>query len=428
MRKKNTADYTQKIAFSNISVLRFFAGRTIRPLVAAFLGFIISLSPSFAAFVHPGIYHNAADLAFMRQKIAAKAEPWYSAWQELQGEWSSKLNWTPHPVADWDANKNAYMQGDAVAAYSHALQWALTGNPANAAKAIEILNAWSATLQHLHGTTSQEMVVWGWNGYHLVNAAELLRFYVPPGGKPSGWAPVDIERFKKMLALGYDVIKDFKPAFNGNWDASMMNTMLCTAIFTDDQAMFNRVIDHFHGKYDIVIKGKSVRVPKYGAWGNLTNYIFPTGQCEETGRDQGHVQMGLGNYAALCEAAWKQGVDLYSTENNRLLLGIEYKAKFMLGHDDIPYTNTEPKLPWGPKPSQGERDRIAGIYESVYQHYVNRKGLEMPFTKQIILGSTTPAGKPPRPHRPEGSTPNAGICWGTLTMFKGPEKPQPAKP
>ena len=387
-----------------------------KALPAGVLTLFVSLSPASGAFVHPGVYHNADDLAFMRGKIEARAEPWYGAWTKLQGEYYSKLNWKPHAVAEWDANKNAYMEGDAVAAYSHALQWALAGNSANADKAIEILNAWSSTLQHINGTTSQGMVVWGWNGCHLVNAAELLRFYVQPDGKTSGWSAEDIAQFQKMLAIGQEVIKDFMPSFNGNWDAAMMNTMLCTAIFNDDQAMFDKVIDHFNGNYEVANR-------HHGKYGHMTAYILPTGQCQESGRDQGHVQMGLGNYASLCEAAWKQGVDLYSAYENRLLLGYEYTAKYMLGKDDVPFTALPP-LQWT-KISADQRGLFGPIYESVYQHYVYRKGLEMPFTGQIITNSavTLVARKTAGNYRPEPSSPNSGICWGTLTMFKGPEKP-----
>ena len=84
-------------------------------------------------FVHPGIYHNFADLAFMRKKIEAKAEPWWEAWNKLTSE--ARLTWKPHPVEEWNANKNAYMQGDAVAAYAHALRWSLSGEPARALQA-----------------------------------------------------------------------------------------------------------------------------------------------------------------------------------------------------------------------------------------------------------------------------------------------------
>ena len=371
-------------------------------------------------FVHPGIYHNAADLAFMRKKIEAKEEPWFSAFKAFEG--AAKANYTPHPVADWNANDNSYMQGDAVAAYACALRWSLTGEAAYAAKAIEILNAWSSTLKTIHGDVQQHKVVCGWNGCHLANAAELLVYGAPPGAKPSGWAAEDIERFKKMLGIMYDVMKDFQPGFNGNWDAGMMNSMMCIAVFCDDRAMFDRAVNHFYGKD---LPGKSG--PGYKASnGHLTAYFAPSGQCQETARDQGHTQMGIGNYVAICEVAWKQGLDLYGEANNRLLVGVEYTAKYLMGNE-VPFDPTMPGSKSAISP-QG-RDIKSPIYEAVYQHYVYRKGLEMTFTKQIIFSDKVSLvnRRAPGPYRPEPSTPNCGICWGTLTMFKGAEDPQAAK-
>jgi len=50
----------------------------------------------------------------------------------------------------------------------------------------------------------------------------------------------------------------------------------------------------------------------------------------------------------------------------------------------------------------------------------------MPYTKQVIFRNNVGVNGrnrgAPGPYRPEGSTPNCGICWGTLTMFQGPVK------
>ena len=383
--------------------------RIISLLTLSILIYFVSLTSALGGFIHPGIYHDANDLAFMRQKIAEHAEPWSSAWKGLQSEYYAKATWAPHATAVWDANKHGYMDGDAVAAYSNALQWALTGDESHAQAAINILNAWSSSLQSIVGTVHQEQVVCGWNGCHLANAAELL---VHGGikGKTSGWKPEDIAKCKKMFDLFYDTIKDFQPGFNGNWDAAMMNTMMSIAIFCDDQAKFDRAVNHFYGKDQ-----------KPGQWGYLTAYIYPTGQCEETGRDQGHVQMGLGNYVSICEIGRHQGLDLYGAANNRLLLGLEYTVKFNLGNDDIPY-QPGPVPSWK-VPSAEMCGLFSGIYEAAYQHYVCRKGLKMPYTAELFsrkdikhVGAKT-AGE----HRPEGGSLNSGICWGTLTMFRGNE-------
>ena len=56
--------------------------------------------------------------------------------------------------------------------------------------------------------------------------------------------------------------------------------------------------------------------------GTLPNYIGETGQCQETGRDQAHAQLGLGAMCEICEMAWGQGDDLYGALDNRLMKGL----------------------------------------------------------------------------------------------------------
>ena len=400
-----------RLIYNSLHSLVMTVYRTRLKMLAGIIILILTLSPAFGAFVHPGLYYTANDLAFMRKKIDSKAEPWFSAWEH--GVKSQNVKCTPHATAEWDATKEGYMGSDPLIAHKEALQWALTGDPAHAANAIAILNAWSSTLQKIvPHAMPQEMLAIGWNGAHFANAAELL-CYANPNGKSSGWKAEDIQQFKKMLRLYYSVIEKFKSNYNGNWDAAMMNTMACMGIFLDDQAMFDRAVKH-------AIEGEKPN-------GGLANYISSTGQCQESGRDAGHVQMGVGNFVALCEVAWKQGVDLYGAHDNRLRAGVEYTAQYMLGND-VPF---DPQFGQFKTISDQGRGLFTPIYEAAYQHYVYRKGLEMPFTKQVIFnGSVKVNGRnknTPGPYRNEGSSLNTGLCWGTLTMFKGEEDPQALK-
>lgn len=364
-------------------------------------------------FVHPGVHYNADDLGFMRQKLAAKTEPWYSAWEKAKPR-DRDDKWVPHPMADWPlmTNEDYALTNDGKIAHVEALQWALTGNPANAAKAIEMLNAWSSTLKTIivHKMPQEKLSIGRWIP-DFVNAAELL-CYASPDGRKSGWSEADILRFKNMLRIFYGDIADFCPVNNGNWDALMIHSMICMSVFLDDQDMFNRAVTHY-------LKGVKPN-------GGLTNYIFPSGQCQESGRDMAHVSWGLGAFAATCEVAWKQGVDLYGADNNRLMVGYEYLAKYQLGND-VPFE-------WQGKPwdahkiSEGGRNSFAPIFETPYQHYVYRKGLEMPYTKQVIFSTNVivQGGKVTRPYRPEGQY-CEGIGWGTFTRFRGDEDPQALK-
>jgi hypothetical protein len=361
-------------------------------------------------FVHPGLFYTADDLAFMRKKIEAKEEPWYSAYQECFK--SSNANRVPTPSAQWDAMKDGYMHADPVTAHGEALQWALTGDPVHAANAIKILNAWSSTMTTIVShKMPQEKLAIGWDGYHFANAAELL-LYANPDGKQSGWADADVQQFKKMLGLMYPVIKDFMSGYNGNWDASMMNTMICMGVFLDDQDMFNHAVEHY-------VVGQKPN-------GGILYYVAPSGQCQESGRDQGHCCMGLGNLVAVCEVAKRQGIDLYGLYDNRLMTGLEYYAKYNLGND-VPF---DPTFGGYRQISPGGRGIFGGIWEAPYQHYAIERGLEMPYTKQIIFGTNMIVNgrnrNQPGVFRPEGATLNTGICYGTLTMYRGPSDGQAA--
>ena len=55
--------------------------------------------------------------------------------------------------------------------------------------------------------------------------------------------------------------------------------------------------------------------------GGITKYVYPSGQCDENARDQGHTQLGLGYFARAARVAWNQGVDLWGAADNRLALG-----------------------------------------------------------------------------------------------------------
>ena len=322
-------------------------------------------------FVHPGITHSQESIDFVKAKIAAGEEPWLTAWNGVQGSRSADLDWRPQPHAHVERgpynNPNigsSEFSRDANAAYVQALQWALTGKVAYAKKAAEILNAWSGTLKSISNHDARLLV--GMEGYDYCNAAELLKHTW------DGWPKGDQERFEKMLRdIFYSIIKDFYPSANGNWDAAMLQTMLAMGVYLDDRAMFERGLDYF-------LKGDGN--------GAVRNYFKPSGQCQESGRDQAHTQMGLDFLACTCEIAWNQGIDLYGAFENRLLKGFEYTAKYNLG-EDVPfeyYESYQGRYKHR-KISDDSRGRLRPMYEKVLNHYENRKGLKAEFTKRAAL-------------------------------------------
>ena len=326
-------------------------------------------------FVHPGLLHTSDELKFVKQQIEAGNKPWKAAWEALRASDSASLDFKPKPreevVRGPYNNPNigsSEFSRDAAAAYTHALQWSLTGKEAHAKKAVEILNAWSTTLKKVSGHDTKLLI--GMTGVQLCNAAELLRH------TDTGWSKPDQERFERLLrVILYPPIKEFFPAANGNWDASMIQTVLAMGIFLDDREMFDRAVEYYK-------KGTGN--------GAIRNYVNATGECQESGRDQAHTQMGLGFLGCACEMAWKQGVDLYGEADNRLALGFEYTAKYNLGHE-VPYEpfrSVDGKYLYK-SISDKARGRFPAIYSRVIYHYHGRRGLEMPHSRVVVAKEET---------------------------------------
>jgi hypothetical protein len=164
---------------------------------------------------------------------------------------------------------------------------------------------------------------------------------------------------------------------HGNWDLCCMKTMMAVGVFCDDHALFNRAVNFFY----------------HGAGnGALTHYIInDTGQVQESGRDQPHTQLGIGQLAEICEVGWSQCLDMFGTANNRLLKGFEYVAQYNLGQD-VPFTPFTDQSGRFPAEKISPRDsRMRAIFEMVYNHYVKRKGLAAPWT-QKVAGQLRPEG------------------------------------
>ncbi len=308
-------------------------------------------------FIHPGLLQNQEDLDYMKAKIASGDPDWQAAFERLKQE--ASLDFQPQPFTHVvrgsygrQGKGHRELSASALEAYRHALLWFVTENRAHAEKTISILAAWSERLWDFDDNDAKLLVAL--TGQHFLNAAELIKHTY------DGWKDEDQKDFERMmLTVYYPYIHDFFTEANGNWDAAMINTMLCIGIFTDRPALFQRAVERFY-------------------WGpnngGITKYIYPNGQVQESTRDWPHVQLGLGELAKAAQIAWTQGMDFYQVAEQRLALGFEYTAKYMLGEEVSIYGTISPR----------GRGEFRDIYESVYQHYTELKNLQMPYTERAI--------------------------------------------
>ena len=325
---------------------RYFA------LIYFFIALALSTEITAQKFIHPGINQTSEDLEYMRQQVLKGEQPWKDAFERLKSETSLdfEVKTFAHvmrgPYGRPNIGGNDLSKG-ANTAYNCALLWYITKDKAYANKAIEILNAWSPAVWDFDYNDAKLLA--GWTGHLFCNAAEILRY------TESGWKQKDIDTFTNMLmTVYYPLMRYYYPQANGNWDGAIIHSILAIAVFTDNRKMFDNAIHHFlYGPVN----------------GSIFKYIYPSGQCQETMRDQAHVQLGLGEFAGAARIAYTQGVDLFSIGNNRIALGYEFTASFLMG-----------KYPFSYGVISERAKRVRDDYEYVYRHYT-AMGLELPFTK-----------------------------------------------
>ena len=227
------------------------------------------------------------------------------------------------------------------------------------AMAVHIVNAYAKTLQRFDGHDAPLCTI---QAYWLLRAMILAKDFQTPE-----WAAM----VRRAILPILDKFEADSPYANGNWGHIVNRCRMAAAIFLDDKVLYQHAIDTYLHANDN---------------GSLPNYVSETGQCQETGRDQGHAQLGLGAMCEICDMAWERGDDLWGALDNRLMKGMEYTAKYNLGYD-VPFETwtdcTGLYNDWI-VPGEMGRGNIRCIYDMPYQHYVGRKGLKMPYTKKLL--------------------------------------------
>lgn len=227
------------------------------------------------------------------------------------------------------------------------------------AEAVAIIHAYANTLQRFDGHDAPLCTI---QGYDLVRAMILMKAHQTPE-----WAAM----IRRAILPTLDKFEADSPYANGNWGAIVNRQRMACAIFLEDSTLYKASIDYFLHANDN---------------GALPRYVSETGQCQETGRDQGHAQLGLEALAHTCEMAWERGDDLWGALDNRLLKGFEYTAKYNLGYE-VPFQTwtdcTGLYNDWT-EPGQMSRGKLWDIYQLPYQHYVKRMGLSMPYVEKVL--------------------------------------------
>jgi hypothetical protein len=345
------------------------------------------------AFRHPGLLNDARELALLHQRVQSEAEPWASAFHLMERSRWAALDRAPGPRAVVDCGPYSNPdhgcteeKGDAVAAYTQALLWQVTGDPARARKAREILDAWSATLTAHTGHNAP--LESGWTASVFVRAAEIIRH------TNAGWPAADVERFAHLLRTAYvPYIVGGSPTTNGNWELSMVEALMGIGVFLDDAALFDKAVTmwrrrvpaYFYLERDGALPMRPAGTTKYDTTDALVEHWhgqrrFVDGLTQETCRDFGHTLYGLAATVNAAEIARHQGVDLYGEEAERITRAMEFHAEYLLG---------APTPEW----LCGGRLRLSAhpaTWEIAYNHFHNRAGRPLPLSERLIREKVRP--------------------------------------
>jgi hypothetical protein len=362
-----------------------------------------------ATFTHPGVLVSRPQLDFIRSRVIANAQPWKGAYDQMMASRYASLTRTaaPRAVVECGSYSNPNYgctdeREDALAAYTLALAWYITQDSRYATKAIQIMDAWSATIQD--HTNSNAPLQTAWAGSSWPRAAEIIRYTY------SGWSSANITRFGNMLRNVYlPEIINGNTYSNGNWELSMMEASIGISVFLEDRAVYDRALAKFRARVPAFIylttdgaypKGPAgstidTRAEVASYWQGQNTFV--DGLSQETCRDFTHTGYGLSAIAHVAETTRHQGQDLYPELQDRLRHALGFHSKYELG---------EPIPSWlcGGSLTKG----LGPITEVGFNALSTRMGIAMTNTQRLT-----------EQQRPAGTN-NLFVAWETLTHAGNP--------
>ncbi|ABM33247.1 discoidin domain-containing protein [Paracidovorax citrulli] len=318
-------------------------------------------------FVHPGAPLTRADLDTLKSYVEQGREPWKSAYDLLAKDGKAQLTYRmagPFAKVSRGPNENLWAwRNDMVAIWNLSRMWHFTRNEDYAQKAREILLAWATRQTEFSGRES--MLDLGDYAYMFVGGAEILR------GTWPNWKEGDTAAVKKYFR---DVLI---PASNpygenqfgaANKGALALVSLGLMAIFNDDAETLDKVVSQVRTLAHIGLRNSN-----------------DIGMLGDSLRDQGHAHVQLLSLTMLAEALWKQGIDVYSDLDGRLLAAGEYFARVneLAPTAALPFGTTD-RYYIADITGHGWRGANGGniALELIHAAYVLRKGMQAPFIAQ----------------------------------------------
>lgn len=341
-------------------------------------------------FIHPGLLHSEEDLEKAWDNVQNNVSPNKETYDALFWDTFSNAGWWPRPlevVTRGGTDSINQLRIDVRRAYQNALLWKLSGDTAHGEAACRIINAWSSTMKQLGGNADRFLAA-GLQGYELANIGELMRDH----------PDFDTEGLQNLLLnVFYPMNQDFMVRHNdshignywANWELANIASMISIGVYCDREDIYEQALYYFkNGKGN----GSFYHTMPYVLEENGKELV----QWQESVRDQGHTTLGLVLAGVICETAWNQGDDLYGMSDSRFKKAVEYSVKYNSLGEDVPSSwyfraygnlNSKPRYEAYAGVNPYQRGSWRPIYYQMYNHYVNRKGGQMPCVAQMIANA-----------------------------------------
>jgi len=327
---------------------------------------------SAAGFRHPALGFTLEQLEYARQQVRADVEPYKTYYNilttvccnyaslDLQptNRDPSKVD-TPNTPNYNNGTGQTRMINDSQGALTQAILYYMTGKNEYRRNAMRILRTWSNMNPAGYAYFPDAHIHNGVPLFRMLMAAEIMR-YTPADATytayPLAWTATDTQKLKDNL------IDPMERTFFSSNERFMNQHVysiagrLAGAIFTDNRARYDETVEW------LTVNATSTRqdinggilplIPLIGSDNPLNTVGYPFYQIQEMMRDQAHGGDNVDNLIGLLRLVNSQGtkvdpysgkpstavdaVTVYKFGGNRLLMGANSYAQFMLGY----------KTPW----------------------------------------------------------------------------------
>lgn len=438
--KTHEQDRRPSLKLSIISSAISIAAMAFTATSAQAVGFVATpaVSPvvSPEGFKHPALGFTADQLNFTRQQIRADVEPYKSYYNILATVCCNYASLTLQPT-NRDSTKvdtpntpnyngstaQTRMINDSQGALTQALLYYVTGQNDYRRNAMRILRTWSNMNPNGYAYFADAHIHNGVPLSRMLMAAEIMR-YTPADptytSYPLAWTATDTQKLKDNLIDPMErTFFSSNERFMNQHNYSLVGR-LAGAIFTDNRARYDETIEW------MTVNATSTRqdingavlplIPRIEASDPINKYGQAFYQIQEMARDQAHGGDNVDILAGLLRMANSQGtkvdpysgkpstasnaVSVYAFGGNRLLMGANSYAEYMLGYE-TPWADTTGGTSSISSAYRGRLYEVDAIPE-IYNAYKYLEGVDVETAAPYLATAAAHANGP-------------AIPWGNAT-------------